>query len=267
MKVAVLGANGFLGKFLTKQLTADGYEVLPVSRYTVNLNSHSDVQHWLKVNTPDAVINCATAGGKAKLHEIIYEDLHNNLSVFMNFYNNSNLFGKFINVGSGAEFDMTRNLDNIKEQEILSSSPKSSYGYSKNIIARLVLEKTNFYTLRLFGCFDASEPNFRLLRKALLQPTVDIVNKKFDYISARDFYQVVKYYLNNQVAVKDINCVYPKKIWLPKIVEKLKEYQKLNLKINVVAESDIHYTGNGYQLEKLGLPLEGLDIGLKNYND
>jgi nucleoside-diphosphate-sugar epimerase len=263
-KVAVLGAAGCIGSILTKYLQSDGYEVLPVTRDVLNLNDSYNVKNWLIENRPDVVINCATAGGKLTVNDIIYEDIQNNTAIFLNFYNNSDLFGKFINVGSGAEFDMSRDLNQVSETEILASSPTTSYGYSKNIIARWTLTKDNFYTLRLFGCFDPSEPEFRLLKRCMTQDTLTVENKQFDFISAKDYYQVVKHYVNNQVSIKDINCVYQEKYDLLTILEKFVSYHNLNIDI-VTTTSGKNYTGNGDRLASLNLPLEGLELGLKNY--
>jgi nucleoside-diphosphate-sugar epimerase len=256
MKVAVLGSNGFLGNLICQRLDC---EILPVSRSTFDLNSYVETRQWLEKFNPDVVINCATSGGKTKMGDLNFQDIQNNLGIFINFFNNSDYVKKFINIGSGAEFDVKTNINLAKEIDILNSVPNDSYGYSKNIIARMVLEKDNFFTLRLFGCFDSTEPDFRLFKKLLADQNFKLINRQFDYISADDFIKILKYYVRQPNLPKDLNCVYQNKLYLNEILD------KFNKKFSVVETSNINYTGNGDLLALLDLELEGLDIGIEKY--
>jgi len=256
MKVAVLGSSGFLGSYIVKNLK--GVDVYPISRKTLNINNFNHVQEWLEYIKPDVIINCATAGGKTKMGEVSLDDFQNNLSLFLNFYNNSDLFSKFINIGSGAEFDVSTDINKATEDSILTANPKETYGYSKNLIARMCLEKQNFYTLRLFGCFDTSEPDFRLFKRFLRNDPLDLVDRQFDFFSAQDFFRVLTYYLNNEVEQRDINCVYENKLYLSEILGKFRP-------VEITKKIDKNYTGDGSKLAKLGIPLVGLDESIKDY--
>jgi hypothetical protein len=198
-------------------------------------------------------------GGKIGLHDQIFEDVQSNLSIFLNFYNNSNLFKKYINIGSGSEFDIRCDINNAAELSILDACPKESYAYSKNVIARMVLGKDNFYTLRIFGCFDQSEPDFRLFKKVLSNNISSILDRQFDYISASDFMKILKYYLYNDNLIKDINCVYSDKLYLSQILD------KFNKEIKINGINPLNYTGNGNNLSNLKIKLDGIDIGIKEY--
>lgn len=264
-RIAVLGSTGTLGKLITRSLIDDGYETYPVVRKELDLRDNTAVVAWLSTINPEVVINCATAGGKLTVNEIIYEDVRNNLTVFSNFYNNSHLFKKFINIASGGEFDTSNHITSAKENQILNSYPPKSYGFSKNIISRMVLEKEKFYNIRLFGCFDPTEPDFRILKKCLLQNEVTVENKNFDFISYRDFYTVLKHYINTQPKYKDINCVYKDKYDLVTILEKFKKIHNLQTKIVVSEKTGKDYTGDGSLLDSLSLDLQGLEKGLGEY--
>lgn len=258
MRVAVLGSNGFLGNYICQNLKHD---VIPVNRSNLDLGNFSAVKSWLIDARPDAVVNCATSGGKTQLGEVSYQDLQNNLTVFLNFYNNSYLVEKFINIGSGAEFGIENNIDSAQEEDLLAVVPKDSYGYSKNLIARLVLEKYQFYTLRLFGCFDKTEPDFRLFKKFLASDNFSLIDRQFDYISASDFLRILDYYLVNEDLIKDLNCVYSNKVYLSSILDKFnKEYTTASISPN-------NYTGNGDKLTQLNIDLEGLDAGIEKYKE
>lgn len=258
MKIVILGAGGFLGKCILKYLK--NYNLIAITRKELNLLNYFEVQTWLVNNEPDIIINCAIAGGtKSGINLQSFDDVKNNVSVFLNFYNNSQYFSKFINIGSGAEFDLDTDIDNFTEDKILNVIPKDSYGYSKNLISRLVLEKPNFYTLRLFGCFDNLEPNYRLFKKLLNSEKIIIKDRKFDYISAEDFCKILEFYIENNDLIKDINCVYQNKLWLNEILNKF-NIQFVCDEINL-----LNYTGNGDKLKTLNINFEGLDAGIKKY--
>ena len=80
-------------------------------------------------------------------------DARNNFGMFMNFYDNRSLFGKFINTASGAEFDRTTNIDNVSESEIFNRMPRDSYGWGQNMKSRICAQTDNFYNIRIFNCF------------------------------------------------------------------------------------------------------------------
>lgn len=264
MNIAVLGANGFLGKYICHYLK--NHVIYPVTRNICDLADYNQVSNWLDQHKVDVVINCATAGGKTRVDAQDYDDLQNNLKVFLNFYNQRHKFSKFINIGSGAEFDRRTSIDSVEECKLFSADPVDSYGLSKNIISRICAGDSKFYTLRLFGVFHRSEPEFRLLQKCLSQDSITIRDIEFDMISAEDFLTVLEYYITNNPTHRDINCVYATKQSLKSIVTKFASIHNSTLDITVEAAGEVkNYTGNGNKLRDLGIKLAGLDIGLELY--
>jgi len=74
-----------------------------------------------------------------------------NLIYFKDYYNS------FINLSSGAEFDRTNDIKDYSELELYNNIPKDYYGFSKNIISKLVLNFDRGTNLRIFGCFGHDE--------------------------------------------------------------------------------------------------------------
>ena len=58
MKVAILGARGFVGRNLTLHLS-NRHEVIPVTRETLDMLDPIAVRGFLKEHIFDVVINCA----------------------------------------------------------------------------------------------------------------------------------------------------------------------------------------------------------------
>lgn len=272
MKIAVLGARGFIGSYLCTYLCTMKHQVLPVVRETVDLTDFYQVKTWLADNKPDVVVNAAISGGGPSVENINYTELRDNLAIFFNFYNSEFKF-KYINIGSGAEFDKSTSLDSVHEIAIYHCHPLDTYGYSKNLISRTIASanKPNFITLRLFGCFGKNESSFRLFPRFLSGNLNYISDKYFDYISVQDFSQIVEFYCrNNDSDFNDINCVYPEKLKLSAILAKLKSYKQLDIPIYTDGRIHCNYTGSSqrleYELKKSNFPrLQGLDKGLELY--
>jgi len=262
MRVAILGANGFVGSSIFNYFSKDNF-VIPFNRSNINMLDPVQVVNSLKGVNYDVIINCASqTSGTAN-----FTDVHNDLGLFMSFYNNSDMFGKFINISSGAEFDRTRNLFNVKEEELFSRFPTDSYGFSQNIKSRLCSEKDNFYNLRIFNCFGRGEIPTRIFPKYLTRSgPLEITNDRyFDYFCIQDLYTVINEFALNTQSVKDVNCVYKDKFKISQVLEKFCTVNELPSEFNVTSNSSTNYTGSGELLDSLNFNLIGLDQGLANY--
>lgn len=265
MKVAILGSNGFLGSYFQNNLS-DAYNIVPVTRSTCNLENFQEVKSWLEWAKVDIIINCACQGVYTTSEQWISQDVQNNLSIFLNFYNNSQYFDKFINIGSGAEYDRRTSIFQSQEWEIFVKTPIDSYGYSKNIISRICANHEKFFTLRVFGCFDITEPNHRLFKRILSKEKIQLSNRKFDYISAKDLLTIIIHFICKDVKYRDINCVYNEHDVLINIVRKFCRIHKIDTTHILSTDTiGLHYTGDGNKLAQLHLPLQGLDAALEEY--
>jgi GDP-L-fucose synthase len=261
MKIAILGSRGFVGRNISNYLDIN-HTVTNVTRDTLDLLDQNAVNQFLKENLFDVVINCAAVMTN---NETLY-DTYNNLGMFMNFYKNSNLFGKFINTGSGAEFDRSTSIDSASEIEIFSHLPTDSYGFGQNIKSRLCFEKDNFYTIRIFNCFGQGEKETRLFPRLLSNQKITIHDRYFDYFSISDLLTVVDHCIENSWEDHDINAVYTEKYKISEIVKKFCNLQNIEPNFTIIPSNNDNYTGNGKKLQSMKLNLKGLRNGLKEYN-
>jgi len=272
MKIAVLGANGFIGSYLCTYLWSRGFDVIPVTRQTLDLTNPYSMNIWINQENPSVIINAAISGGGPTVNDINYEDVRNNLTIFFNFFN-ATLPIRYINIGSGAEFDRQTDIHQVRETEVLYRHPTDSYGFSKNIISRAIREKDNFFTLRLFGCFHSSEPLTRLFKRFLSGQINSIQDKLFDYFSLADFSRVIEFYCITESTIslpKDINCVYKEKYLLSEILGRINQIKKLDIPIYTDGKKHLSYTGHYGYLDMLctrkDFPeLDGLEKGLEQY--
>jgi UDP-glucose 4-epimerase len=261
MKIALLGSKGFIGSNIVKRYQGQHELHLP-TRDTIDLLDSNQVKNYLRQHNFDVVINCAATFGD----QTLLADTRNNLGIFLNFYNHSDLFGKFINTGSGAEFDLSTDINCAREDLIFERVPRDSYGFGHNVKSRMCKDKSNFYTLRIFGCFGYNEKSSRLFNKLVNSETFIIKNNRyFDYISVHDLITIIDYFVYNSCQIKDINCVYKEKLLLSDVVNKFKLMHNINNLIEVESTGFHNYTGNNALLESLSIKLDGLECGIKNY--
>jgi GDP-L-fucose synthase len=262
--VLVLGATGFVGGFITKHLQ-DRYCVYSPTRQELDLTDYQSVLNYFAVNKIDVVVNCA-GSVDSNLINFNADSAKTNLLIFGNLYAARNQFTKLINIGSGAEFDRSRGIDQFTEEMLFLSQPKDHYGLSKNIISRMSYNTDNFYTLRLFGVFGRTESSKRLLKKVISGEEVDVADRYFDYFYINDLIPVLEYYISNTPKHKDINVVYASKILLSEFLRKFCELHKAsdnNIKLS--GSIGLNYTGSATKILELELPFIGIDQGLKDY--
>lgn len=266
MKIAVLGANGFVGSNLAKYLEQK-HTIDRVTRHQIDLLNPVLVKEWLAHCRFDIVINAATTMNS----DVLLEDTRNNLGLFMNFYNHRHLFKKFINLSSGAEFDRTQDINQFNEEQIFDVLPSDSYGFGQNMKSRIVWDTANFHTIRIFNCFGAGEIATRIFPRFLLSnknnPLVIINDREFDYFGIKDLCSTVTYFVENTSSTKDINAVYLKKYKISEVIQQFVALNNLEPHYRIESEGGNRYTGNGCKLSELPVQLLGLEYNLKNYNE
>lgn len=261
MKIAVLGANGFVGSNLARHLSKS-YIVIPVTRAVMDVLDPTAVKNFLAKNEIDVIVNCATT---MKNNDLL-DDSRNNFGMFMNFYDNRTLFSKFINMASGAEFDRETDINEAKESLIFSRMPKDSYGWGQNMKARLCSQTEKFYNIRIFNCFGLGEKSTRTFPKFLQEGYLEISNDRyFDYFSIQDLKTVVQDCIEKDWAVKDVNAVYERKYKISQVLEKFCVLNNYEPNFRILSTHSNNYTGSGLNLKSLGINLLGLDHGLKDY--
>lgn len=261
MKIAVIGSRGFVGSNVARHLS-NSNTVVSVTRNTLDLLDPIAVQDFLKKEMFDVVVNCAAVMTDNNL----IHDARNNLGMFINFYQNSNYFGKFINTGSGAEFDRTLDINSTLESQLFSRMPKDSYGWGQNIKSRLCYDKKDFYTIRIFNCFGAGESDTRIFPRLLREGSLEISNDRyFDYFSIQDLNKVIDHCIEYTWLNKDINAVYEQKYKISEVVDKFCRVNQLEPNFKVISTSNNNYTGSGHLLSTMNIKLDGLEKGLEDY--
>jgi dTDP-4-dehydrorhamnose reductase len=192
MRVCVLGANVFFGRYFLKTHP----EWFGITRVDVDLTNQVDTEKFFMVNKYDVVVHCAVKGGSM----LVPEDgniTHDNILMFENV---RRVFkGKMLYLSSGAG---TR-----------GNPPVDPYGLSKWIIDKRIEHIDNTYTLRIFGCYASGEPDphnrdrFKTICKQEGHITID-KDKYFDFVDIEDVRKVVCEYIDGKRMEKECDLVY-----------------------------------------------------------
>ena len=268
MKILVTGANGYVGSTLCRELK--NYEVTRLTRAEVDLTDQTEVDRWFQSRRFDTVIHCATSGG-SRLKEDTSDVTHKNLQMFYNLLRNKHKFNKFINIGSGAEFDRYQSIAPIWIEDN-KRYPIDPYGMSKSIIHRLIENLENFYTIRVFALFDENEWDTRFIKANLKryinkQPIQVDKDRMLDFFYMEDFLKVVEYYLTENRPPKEVECCYQTKYHLSEVANLINNLDTHKVELKTGEEFDKAYFGRSMPLEVLKLKLIGLEQGIKQtYN-
>lgn len=263
LKVLITGGNGFIAKFLSTNLN---YEIVSPPRSELDLLNLEQVTDWFDNNEIDIVIHCALTGREVLFStEPVY--LSDGLLMFRNLWLQKAKFKRLINLGTAYELDITRPNNLVNEYDFLNHLPTTSYGYSKNLIARIIQDTSNFYNLKLFGVFHETENQKRFFQRVKNDPEVVIENDIYlDYMYLPDIIPMICTIAEGYSQHRDINMVYPNKYCLSQLAYILCTHLNLPTdKIKVINSSGNNLTGNSSVLESYKFDLIGIDQGLRNY--
>lgn len=206
MKIAVTGANGFLGRGIVKELLDNGHQVVAVSRNLSNVDNRAygvetDVFNmdnpYLDMQEPEVVLHLAWVDGFQ----------HNSKSHLNNLANHFDFLDKVFSspvkmvsvMGTVHEIGFYEGVVNGDTP----TNPSTFYGIAKNTLRQLTIELSEQYDkkyqwLRAFYIVDsnaAGESIFSKITRAVLKgdelfPFVDGKNQ-FDFLSYDDFAKYV----------------------------------------------------------------------------
>ena len=265
MKILITGARGFVGSFIARHL-AEKHTLLTPTRQELDLTNLEQVEDWFSNNEVDVVVHCALSGREV-LSSTEPQYLSDGLLMFRNLWLQKPRYKRFVHLGTAYEFDLTKNNNNVLEHEFVHHIPRTSYGYAKNIAARIIRDTPGFYNLKLFGVFHETESSNRFFQRVKQQDEVIINNDIYlDYIYLPDILPMLERMVEGHSQHSDVNMVYPHKYRLSEMAEILCNNLGLPLtKIKIKNSAGNNLTGDSVVLSSYNFKLVGLEQGLRNY--
>ena len=264
----ITGGNGFIGSFLRNHYTGQ-FTIYAPGHSVLDLTNAQSVNRFFEQHHVDYVIHCALAG-RDRINAVDPSLATANMEMFNNLWRNRHCFKKLINMGTGNEFDTSTNISCADESTLYQHLPMASYGYAKNVIARIVNSTPGFFNLRLFGVFHHTESDKRFFKR-LLHATDEapfriFQDHYFDFVNLEDLVPVIDAILHNQINDHDLNIVYNQK-------RLLSEHAAMFAATHGIPQSRIivehtgpnNFTGNSSVLDGYQFKLKGLEPAFAQY--
>lgn len=261
MRVLFTGHRGFLGKELVPRLSHD----FDVRTFQGDLVDKKELTKFCLQNSIEYIVHSAARGGRRTRldNHLTYT---NNVQSFINV---ASLNIPTITFCSGAIFGKHTSIDGMSEDCVGPSSPIDPYGKSKHKIWELSQNLDYVSVLRFFNVFGELEDSSRFIRTNILnainnRPLIIFEDITMDFFYIEDAFRVVREVILGNVSIKDLNLVYAQKNTLFDICQIIIEISRSNSVIQTLNRSvGLNYYGDGSRLERLGVPLAGLDIGIQ----
>lgn len=205
------GPTGVTGRFIREYLEND-YVILAPSSKELDLTDDAAVRSYFDAHHIDFVVHCATCRSNiSQTAHMVDEELESNLRMYFALASQSEKFEKMVYLGSGAEYDKSRPIVNIKEEQFGESIPKTKYGLGKYIMNQHCRSSKNIYNLRMFGTLNPYERYTKnvvcnLCAKAVMGLPLTLKRDVlFSWVDIRDVAQAIKYLFEHEVNRHDYN--------------------------------------------------------------
>jgi UDP-glucose 4-epimerase len=256
MKILVTGGSGFIGRNIKESYLAQKYTITAPSRLELDCSDDRSVEEYFKKHSFDVVIHSATKAGHRNAADTSNLFLTNSRMMF-NLLKHQNNWGKLLNMGSGAIYDMKNYLPKMPESYFGTHIPTDEHGYNKYVFGKVLPSLTNVYDFRIFGIFGKYEDYaIRFISNAICKAIFDLPitlrqNKKFDYLYINDLMPILEYFIENNPKEKSFNITPDNSIELLKVAQLVKSISQKDIEIKVAQEGfGLEYSGDNSLLRK-----------------
>ena len=237
MRILITGGNGFIGRNLNEYLSKK-HHITSIDIGDLNLMNSDAVDDYFLDKEFDVLVHTAVIGGNRKILNNP-NILKNNLRMFFNIIRNKNHFGKMIFIGSGAEYDKSRDLKDVKEEDFGKNVPDDDYGFYKYLCSKYIENLDDVISLKVFGVFGKYEDyKTRFISNIICRTIFDLPveinqNAVFDFIYIEDLCKIIEYFIENKARYKFYNIGSEKHYNLLGIVEKIKKISGKDFEIKI----------------------------------
>jgi len=234
-KVLLTGSTGFIGRNILP-LLREKYQVYAPSRTELNINDSASIDSWLGKNQVDYLVHCAIVNPSKEL-DADRQVLADTLKSFL--FLSRHQFAKIIYIGSGAEYDKSKNIIDVTEEDIGKNIPSDEYGLAKYTLNQIARFSRNIVNLRIFGCYGPTEPERRFIRHAVEccqkgEPISIRQDCRFSYVFVADLARAILRVLETSTQYHDYNICSDTPYKLSELAEIVKKQMgnQLPLKID-----------------------------------
>jgi len=254
-KILLTGGNGFIGKNIQESYLAQKYEIVAPRSFELDLTDTEAVDAYFEGKEFDVVLHAGTKPGHRNAKDPT-NLFYSNVRMFENLERHKDKFGKLINFGSGAIYDISTNITDAREENIFKNMGKDDHSFCKYVVQKQILSLDNFIDLNIFGIFGKYEDwQIRFISNAICKaifglPITLRQNRKFSYLFVEDLIPILDFFIENDVKYKSYNIVPDEKVELLELAKIIKKISGKDIEIKV-AESGfgLDYTGDNSRLK------------------
>lgn len=255
-KILLTGSSGFIGKNILESYLAQKYEIVAPKRTELNLTEENSVKEFFKDKEFYALIH--SAAKPAHRNTPYNSDSHKiNMEIFENLAKHKNKYEKFINLGSGAIYNLSKNIIYAEEKDILKAPPQDEFSLLKFNMYKKIIELEGFIDLNIFGIFGRYEDySIRFISNAICKTLFDLPitlkqDRNFSYLFIEDLMPILEFFIENTAEYKSYNIVPDEKIRLLEIAEYIKILSGKNIDIIIKKDAmGLDYTGSNKRLKQ-----------------
>ena len=255
-KILLTGANGFIGKNIIESFLVEKYEIVAPKSFELNLIDADCVDEYFKGKEFDVVLHSATKPGHRNAKDAS-NLFYSNVRMFENLERHKDKYCKFINFGSGAIYDTTKNITNVKEVQRFDNIGQKDHDFCKYVVSKQIENLDNFVDLNIFGIFGKYEDYaIRFISNAISKALFDIPitlrqNRRFSYLYVEDLMPILEFFVENDVKHKSYNIVPDEGTELLKLAQIVQKISNKNIEIKVANDGfGLDYTGENSRLRE-----------------
>ena len=237
-KILVTGGSGFIGRNIGESFLNDKYQLHLPTRKELDCGDDESVAKYFSTHAFDVIIHSAAKPGHRNASDTS-SLLLTNSRMMSNLLKYQDSWGKLLNMGSGAVYDMRHYKPKMKETYFGSHIPADEHGYNKYILGRLLPQLTNVYDFRIFGIFGKYEDYaIRFISNAICKAIFDLPislkqDKKFDYLYIADLMPMLEHFIEHTPSEKAFNITPDNAINLLELANIVREVSGKNIDIMV----------------------------------
>ncbi len=251
MKTILLtGGSGFIGKNIMESYLTGKYNIVAPRRAELDCFDDESVARFFEGKHFDVVIHSAARPGHRNAGDTAGLLLTNS-RMMANLLHHQLHWGKLLNIGSGAVYDMRHYEPKMPETYFGKHIPIDEHGYNKYLLGKMLPCLNNVYDLRLFGVFGKYEDYaIRFISNAICKSIFDLPitlrqDRKFDYLFIDDLHSILEYFIENSPAERAFNITPDEAVGLLEIAQIIKQVAGSKIPIQVATEElGMEYSGS-----------------------
>ncbi len=255
MNLLITGAEGFVGKNLAEDMSAEKYTLFCPTRAELDLTDELAVERFLNKNEINAIVHAATTLRQGASYPS--DTCENNLRMFFNLQKFKKPETKLINFGSGSEYSRNHWYGKMNEIFFDKNIPQDPHSYAKYLISKYIQERADetLISLRLFGIYGRYEDyRFKFISNAIVKnilklPIVINQNVVYDYLCVADLSRILPHFLDRPVSYRTYNVTPTQSIDLVTIAEFINEISDFRSEVVVLHPGiGVEYSGDNERL-------------------